>query len=88
MTTLFIGQLHQCESPDRDTFDMCYPAQTEIEIIQKVKLETAQRIIDGLDLEDLDQLHALFNSFTKEELSNWFDKYMSFYSFSICEYKL
>ena len=88
MTPLFIGQLHQCESSDRDTFDMCYPAQTEIEIIQKVKLEIAQRIIDDLDLEDLDQLRALLNCETKEELSDWFDENMSYYSFSICEYKL
>ena len=88
MTTQFIGQLHACEDNDRDLFDHVYIGQTEKEVLNKVKLETAQRIIDGLDLEDLDQLHALFNCFTKEELSNWFDTYMSYFSFTVWEYQL
>lgn len=88
MTTIFIGQLHTCGDNDRNLFDMCYPAQTEIEIIQKVKLEIAQRIVDGLDPEDLDQLRTLLNCETKEELSNWSDENMFYYSFCVSEFKL
>ena len=85
MTTLFIGQLHNCGDNDRDMFDMCYPAKTELEIIKTIQLETLGRLIDQDAMDDLDSLRELLNCTTKEELSNWFDEHMAYYSFSIQE---
>ena len=87
MTTQFIGQLHACEDNDRDLFDHVYIGQTEKEVLNKVILETAKRLIDNLDVDDTNQLQALFNCTTPDGLSGWFDTHMSYFSFTVWEYK-
>ena len=83
MTTLFIGQLHACEDNDRDLFDNVYIGQTEKEVLNKVILETAKRLIDDLNVDDTNQLQALFNCETPDGLSGWFDNHYSYFSFNI-----
>ena len=87
MTTQFIGQLHICEDNDRDRFDHVYIGQTEKEVLNKVILVTAKRLIDDLDVDDTNQLQALFNCTTPDGLSGWFDTHMSYFSFTVWEYK-
>ena len=87
MTTQFIGQLHACEDNDRDRFDLVYIGQTEKEVLNKVIVETAKRLIDVINIEDIHQLQALFNCTTPDGLSGWFDTHMGYFSFTVWEYK-
>ena len=84
---LFIGQIHNPNSDDRDDFDYLVAKTTEAEVITTVKLEYVQRIVDtGLETEEeLDSLKALLNVNSKDDMIAWFDNHYSCLSFNIQE---
>lgn len=82
---IFIGQIHSPGSLDRDDFDYLVAKTTEAEVITTIKLEYAQRIVDGgLETEEeLDSLKALLNVNSKDDMIAWFENNYSYFSFNI-----
>ena len=84
---LFIGQIHNPNSDNRDDFDYLVAKTTEAEVITTIKLEYAKRIVDTrLETEEeLDSLKALMNVNSKDDMIAWFDNHFSYFSFYIQE---
>ena len=83
---LFIGQIHNPNSGNRDDFDYLVVKTTEAEVITTVKLDMVQRIIDNgpTNEEELDPLKALLNVNSKDDMIAWFENhYYGYFSFNI-----
>ena len=82
---IFIGQIHNPNSVDRDDFDYLVAKTTEAEVITTVKLDMVQRIVDtGFETEEeLDSLKALLNVNSKDDMIAWFENHYSYFSFNI-----
>ena len=82
---LFIGQIHNPNSGNRDDFDYLVVKTTEAEVITTIKLEYVQDIIDNgpTNEEELDSLKALLNVNSTQELVDWFEKHGGYFSFNI-----
>lgn len=82
---LFIGQIHNPNSDNRDDFDYLVAKTTEAEVITTIKLEYVRRIVDTrLETEeDLNSLKALLNVNSKDDMISWFENHYSYFSFNI-----
>lgn len=78
---LFIRQIHNPNSGNRDDFDYLVAKTTEAEVITTVKLDMVQHIVDtGLNL---NSLKALLNVNSKDDMIAWFENHYSYFSFNI-----
>ena len=83
---LFIGQIHNPNSGNRDDFDYLVVKTTEAEVITTIKLDMVQRIVDTrLETEEeLDSLKALLNVNSKDDMIAWFENhYYGYFAFNI-----
>ena len=83
---LFIGQIHNPNSGNRDDFDYLVVKTTEAEVITTIKLEYVKDIIDNgpTNEEELDPLKALLNVNSKDDMIAWFENhYYGYFSFNI-----
>ena len=82
---IFIGQIHNPNSGNRDDFDYLVVKTTEAEVITTIKLEYVQDIIDNgpTNEEELNSLKALLNVNSTQELVDWFEKHDGYFSFNI-----
>ena len=82
---LFIGQIHNPNSDNRDDFDYLVVKTTEAEVITTIKLEYVKDIIDNgpTNEEELNSLKALLNVNSTQELVDWFEKHDGYFSFNI-----
>ena len=83
---LFIGQIHNPNSGNRDDFDYLVVKTTEAEVITTIKLEYVKDIIDNgpTNEEELNSLKALLNVNSKDDMIAWFENhYYGYFSFNI-----
>ena len=82
---LFIGQIHNPNSGNRDDFDYLVVKTTEAEVITTIKLEYVKDIIDNgpTNEEELNSLKALLNVNSKDDMIAWFENHYSYFSFNI-----
>ena len=86
---LFIGQIHNPNSGNRDDFDYLVVKTTEAEVITTIKIKYVKDIIDNgpTNEEELNSLKAplkaLLNVNSTQELVDWFEKHDGYFSFNI-----
>ena len=77
---VYIGQMHNEQSEDREDFDMLFCSKTEDGVVEKVKSHMRNWCNDLELPKELDLVMACKNF---DELAKWFDENFAMFSFQI-----